>query len=225
MATEKFQAGDGPFLSWMQDNPDGFVLNAGAGKNSSYLKFHKANCHHISGHTSKHGDDAFTRRDYIKICSLSIFELVQWSVINRPTHIAYESCKTCGPDVESVVPPLPEEVQTPQSYIEGAVKTISVNAFERSARAREACLKKHGYSCVVCGFNFEAVYGELARNYIHVHHVVRLADIGASYQVDPITDLQPVCPNCHAVIHLGGETRSIEEVKDLLQCGPTDRCS
>jgi predicted HNH restriction endonuclease len=43
-----------------------------------------------------------------------------------------------------------------------------------------------------------------------------LSEIGAEYQVDPVVDLRPVCQNCHAVIHLGGQTRSIEEVRQLL---------
>jgi predicted HNH restriction endonuclease len=68
----------------------------------------------------------------------------------------------------------------------------------------------------VCGFNFGAAYGELAEGFIHVHHIRPLSEIGEEYKVDPISDLRPVCPNCHAIIHLGGETRSIEEVKQLV---------
>jgi predicted HNH restriction endonuclease len=33
--------------------------------------------------------------------------------------------------------------------------------------------------------------------------------------VDPVDDLRPVCPNCHAVLHLS-QCRSIEEVRQLL---------
>lgn len=37
--------------------------------------------------------------------------------------------------------------------------------------------------------------------------------------LNPATDLIPVCPNCHAMLHRGlnGEARTIEELKDLLQ--------
>jgi hypothetical protein len=35
--------------------------------------------------------------------------------------------------------------------------------------------------------------------------------------VDPVADLRPVCPNCHAVIHLGGACRSIDEVRQHMQ--------
>jgi predicted HNH restriction endonuclease len=69
---------------------------------------------------------------------------------------------------------------------------------------------------VICGFNFRTTFGPLAEGFIHVHHLPQLSDIRTEYVVDPIADLRPVCPNCHAVIHLGGQLRSIEEVKLLL---------
>ena len=36
-------------------------------------------------------------------------------------------------------------------------------------------------------------------------------------KVDPIRDLLPVCPNCHAVIHNQGELRTPEEVRSMLK--------
>jgi predicted HNH restriction endonuclease len=69
---------------------------------------------------------------------------------------------------------------------------------------------------MVCGFNFGESYGPVAEGLIHVHHLKPISEIGAQYQVDPVADLWPVCPNCHAVIHFGGKTRTIEEVKELL---------
>lgn len=46
-----------------------------------------------------------------------------------------------------------------------------------------------------------------------MHHLVRLADIGNTYEVDPIKDLRPVCPNCHAMLHSGAEMLTIEELQ------------
>ncbi|MEI6328702.1 MAG: HNH endonuclease [Pseudanabaena sp.] len=37
---------------------------------------------------------------------------------------------------------------------------------------------------------------------MHVHHIKPISEIGDSYKVNPISDLIPVCPNCHAVIDL-----------------------
>jgi predicted HNH restriction endonuclease len=44
-----------------------------------------------------------------------------------------------------------------------------------------------------------------------------LAQIGDAYQVDPIQDLCPVCPNCHAVIHRHDPAYTIEEVRGFLR--------
>ncbi|MPR31936.1 HNH endonuclease, partial [Salmonirosea aquatica] len=50
-------------------------------------------------------------------------------------------------------------------------------------------------------FNFERYFGEVGKGFIHVHHVNQISSIGNEYNVDPIKDLIPVCPNCHAMIH------------------------
>jgi 5-methylcytosine-specific restriction protein A len=110
-----------------------------------------------------------------------------------------------------------EEVADATGFFEGAIRQITVNAYERNQAARSKCIKHHGLNCSVCDFNFESFYGPLAKHFIHVHHIKPLRGIGAKYEVDPIADLRPVCPNCHAVIHLGGKTRSIEEVKVLVK--------
>jgi hypothetical protein len=58
--------------------------------------------------------------------------------------------------------PLPEEIPATQGLIEGAVYTIHINAYERNPEARRKCIAHHGRSCLVCNFNFAAVYGPLA---------------------------------------------------------------
>ncbi|MGB8698791.1 MAG: HNH endonuclease, partial [Thermosynechococcaceae cyanobacterium] len=50
----------------------------------------------------------------------------------------------------------------------------------------------------------------------HVHHIKPISEIGESYIVDPVTDLIPVCPNCHAVIHLKSSPYTPEEVSTML---------
>ena len=111
---------------------------------------------------------------------------------------------------------LPEEVNTPQQYYEGASKEVSVNAYERSAEARAKCIEYHGYKCTVCSFDFEHFYGDIGKNYIHVHHIVPLSEIRKEYKLNPITDLIPVCPNCHAIIHRTRPALSIEQLKNHL---------
>ena len=43
-----------------------------------------------------------------------------------------------------------DEVHAPESFWEGALRRISVNAFERDAAARRACIAYFGASCRVC---------------------------------------------------------------------------
>lgn len=96
---------------------------------------------------------------------------------------------------------LPEELSSPERYSEGARFTVAISAYERNSRARAACIAHHGHVCAVCGFDFVRVYGNLGEGFIHVHHVAPIGKIGKEYEIDPITDLVPVCPNCHAMIH------------------------
>jgi 5-methylcytosine-specific restriction protein A len=42
-----------------------------------------------------------------------------------------------------------------------------------------------------------------------------LASIGVSYTVDPIKDLRPVCPNCHAIIHRTDPPCSVDELRQI----------
>ncbi len=111
--------------------------------------------------------------------------------------------------------PIAEElppVETDELH-EGAKRSVTVNSFERNANARKRCIEHWGCSCSVCNVNFEDVYGEIGKGYIHVHHLTPLSEIGKSYEIDPIEDLRPVCPNCHAMIHIKNPPFSIEQLK------------
>jgi 5-methylcytosine-specific restriction enzyme A len=111
---------------------------------------------------------------------------------------------------------LPEELAACPVYIEGLGRQVVVNAYERNPNARQKCLDHHGYACSCCGILLAAVYGKIAQEFIHVHHLVPISEIGKSYVVDPIKDLVPVCPTCHAIIHRQNSPLSIGEVKALL---------
>lgn len=112
---------------------------------------------------------------------------------------------------------LSEEVSDAQKLVEGSVCQVTINFYERNPEARKRCIEYYGTSCCVCDFNFEEKFGSVAQGFIHVHHLKPLSEIQKEYEIDPISDLRPVCPNCHAIIHLGGKTRSIEEVKSWVQ--------
>ena len=110
-----------------------------------------------------------------------------------------------------------EEVDTTAPLYEGAVRTISVNAYERNNSARERSILHHGCRCSVCGLVLAEVYGDVAQGYIHVHHLRQLSEINAQYEVDPVQDLRPVCPTCHAIIHTRTPPFTIEGITALVQ--------
>lgn len=101
-------------------------------------------------------------------------------------------------------------------YEEGKVVRSLSNRYERNPINRYICLQNKGYKCCVCGFDFEKQYGEIGEYFIHVHHVVPVSKMGEGYVVDPINDLVPVCPNCHAMIHRTDPPLSIEELKSRI---------
>lgn len=100
---------------------------------------------------------------------------------------------------------------------EGASKKVTVNAFERNAQARAECIEHYGAKCCICEFEFQKLYGkELGAGFIHVHHLVELASMGEEYEINPINDLRPVCPNCHAMLHKRKPALQPEELKRII---------
>ncbi len=108
----------------------------------------------------------------------------------------------------------PEEINT--TLEEGHKHTITVNKYERSSIARQKCIDEYGLNCAVCDMNFEKVYGDIGKDFIHVHHMVPLHEIGRTYKVDYKKDLVPVCPNCHAMLHrdIGEGGLSIKQLRE-----------
>jgi len=114
------------------------------------------------------------------------------------------------------IPHIPEEFDDGSVFFEGAVKRISINAYERNPEARAACIKKYGTRCAVCGFDFEQVYGQLGAGYIQVHHKVPISSIGTAYELNPEEDLVPVCANCHAMLHRCAPPLAVDELRSCL---------
>lgn len=85
--------------------------------------------------------------------------------------------------------------------VEGEKRTRLSNWYERSRKNRALAILMHGYSCVVCGFNFEKIYGNAAAGLVEVHHLTPVHLMKESRQVNPETELVPLCSNCHSVAH------------------------
>jgi 5-methylcytosine-specific restriction enzyme A len=96
------------------------------------------------------------------------------------------------------------------------IESLLIDRYERDPEARRACLDHYGYRCQACKKTMSEIYGNLGDAYIHVHHKVPLSDIREEYQVDPIRDLVPVCPNCHAMLHRSRTVLSVEELAEMV---------
>jgi len=107
-----------------------------------------------------------------------------------------------------------DEVTTPEF---GKKVSMIVNKWERDPSKRRECLEHYGYDCQICGFSFEKIYGEIGKEFIHVHHIEPLYEVGGENKnLDPVKDLLPVCPNCHEMIHRSKVSLKPEELKKIL---------
>ena len=113
------------------------------------------------------------------------------------------------------VQPSTEELRT--IYLEGTRRTRLITACERNPEARSKCIEHYEARCKVCGLAFVERYGDIGKGFIHVHHLVQMAEIRGAYEVDPIQDLRPICPNCHAMLHKRVPPYTIEELAQKMK--------
>jgi hypothetical protein len=70
----------------------------------------------------------------------------------------------------------------------------------RKAKARWSAGGTISPTCVVCGWSMEDIYGAPGFGIIEAHHNDPLAN-AAEARITRVSDLSPVCPNCHVVLH------------------------
>lgn len=105
----------------------------------------------------------------------------------------------------------------PGTHPPDAVTAAIVNRFEQDPDARRLCLAFHGTSCAACGFSLEVSYGQIGSDAIDVHHLVPPALLRPDYELDPVADLIPLCPNCNAVAHHRVRSpRTVAELRNIL---------
>ncbi|MGR3501890.1 HNH endonuclease [Pseudaestuariivita sp.] len=102
------------------------------------------------------------------------------------------------------------------TFPEGQRKEIVAKAIERNPKARKVCVDYFGPVCQVCGIDFSIVYGEIGDGFIHVHHLDPLSLSEGVRETDPVKDLRPVCPNCHAMLHKQSPPYSIQELGEKM---------
>ncbi|WP_081280992.1 HNH endonuclease [Vibrio natriegens] len=117
--------------------------------------------------------------------------------------------------IKAELEPISHTSSRDTDFIEGEKYDVSLSKYERSKPARKACIEHYGCTCLLCGYDFEANFGNIGKGFIHVHHITPLEEIGESYKVDPINDLIPLCPNCHAMVHRRKPPYSLHELQKI----------
>jgi hypothetical protein len=155
-----------------------------------------------------------TEADYRTCSSLSIQQdtWVQHGIASAPGYVQIVI------EGSEYIPGTTSSVGTKpgRAHYEGNPISVNLTVYERDRGARTACLQRYGYKCAVCQFDFSHTYGEIGVDMIHVHHLTPVSIVGQTHAVDPIHDLRPICPNCHAVIHRRQPPFSVEEVKKMM---------
>jgi hypothetical protein len=101
---------------------------------------------------------------------------------------------------------------------EGKIQNYYGKRYERVPENRKRAIEIHGLTCSICGFDFEKIYGLRGHGFIEIHHINSLSSFEDEQNVNPATDLFPVCSNCHQMIHrIRENVLSIEDMKKILQ--------
>lgn len=132
-------------------------------------------------------------------------------------------CRWTGRFAAALIAVLPVEEENEAAgigvtgYPEGALTTVQTNRYERDRRNRAAAISIHGTSCRGCGLDMGKHYGEVAAGFIEIHHITPVSQLGAGYVIDPMRDLVPLCPNCHAVVHRRTPPFTVNEIQVMLK--------
>ena len=146
---------------------------------------------------------------------IDYYEEKSGTSVNKRKEIYYDFLKLIDNKPEQTI--YADEVDENIEYAEGKTKKVLVNNYERNPIARKKCIEHFGVTCQVCTFDFEKKYGEIGKEFIHVHHKIDISTVGKEYSVDPISDLIPVCPNCHSMLHKKKPAYTIEELKEIMK--------
>ena len=104
----------------------------------------------------------------------------------------------------------------PLGFPEGSKKIIEVNRYERNPGNRKICIENKGTDCLICNFSFTSTYPVIGSGFIHVHHLVPVSQMSENYIVNPLEDLIPVCPNCHAMLHKKDPPYTPDELREII---------
>lgn len=105
-------------------------------------------------------------------------------------------------------------------YPEGRVLFRSHRVLELSSalvqRKKNETIRESGViECEVCGFSYSRTYGQLGEGYIECHHTKPVSRMKLGEKTN-LADFILVCSNCHRMLHRGGETMTVEDLRRIL---------
>ncbi len=114
-----------------------------------------------------------------------------------------------------------ELTQEDDEFSEGKILLKSHLQRERNVKlielSKKKFIEKHGrLYCEVCGFDFEATYGELGENFIEAHHIKPVSQMTENEKTS-IDDIVMVCANCHSMIHRKKPWLKKNDIKNLVK--------
>lgn len=175
----------------------------------------------VNGHATQLDDQTVWERDWRRLdlgLSTRLEQLDQGATVEELDLV----CTWTQRFVAAVLAISPVEARAsltddpPEGFKEGAPRKTCGITYERDRRNRAAAIAIHGTACSACGLEFGVRYGQVAEGFIEVHHTRPLSSADEAYIVNPVKDLIPLCPNCHAVAHRRNPPLTVEEIKDLL---------
>jgi hypothetical protein len=212
-----FDAGDPPYLQWLVEHPKGYVMNARRLLEHGDMVVHRASCAHIRTLRNARGPEGFTTGNWVKYCNTDLGVLLREALASRRAPQAIvRRCKAC----EATSADIHREQYAGEQLWSATqpIETITVNTRERDPLFRSLCFARHGWACAVCGIDPAQRYGSLADGYMEVHELHRPLETNSLQEFDPVRDLVPVCPTCHALLHRGRHLPlTVDELRKAMQ--------
>lgn len=213
-----FKDNEQEYMHWIKENPMGYVLTTFRDVSPRYLSLHRSTCRKISQYTNKMTEGAFTCKTYIKICSNSTGDLLDWIRHNKGKNFT-KLCSICGPsltenicdDAKRYYSQLNTEVsrliQNPEK-LEDRIRsaptipetlTTTITIYKRNPNViAYVLLRAKGY-CERCSDAAPFIRASDGSPYLEVHHQIPLSEGGE----DTIENTLALCPNCHREAHFG----------------------
>ncbi|MCI0690884.1 HNH endonuclease [candidate division KSB1 bacterium] len=70
-------------------------------------------------------------------------------------------------------------------------------------------------NCSICSFSFKEKYGKIGEGFIEAHHILPISSL-APDTIVKISELIPVCSNCHSMLHRHRSSITAEELRNIV---------